>query len=77
MPLYITVYPNPAVREVTVSGMESGATVSIIDVNGREIHHAEKVAGAYSLNLGTMARGTYFVRVTDRRGVTVRKLVVK
>lgn len=73
----ITVYPNPAVREVTVSGMESGATVSIIDVNGREIHHAEKVAGAYSLNLGTMARGTYFVRVTDRRGVTVRKLVVK
>lgn len=73
----IALCPNPASSEVTVGGIENGATVCIVDINGREIYRAENVSESHRVNVASMARGTYFVRVTDRRGVAVRKLILK
>lgn len=74
---HISLYPNPATHAVTLSGVEQGATVTVIDMNGRTVATHRASAQSLTLDLTGYAKGTYFVRVTGSTVSTVRKLVVK
>lgn len=72
----VTLYPNPAHTSVRV-GVAEAADVTIIDMNGRtistfRIHHSR-----HTVELESMARGTYMLRVVTAHGVAVRKLLVE
>lgn len=75
----ITMYPNPATSWVTVDmeGLSGNGKVSVIDMSGREIMNANTDGKKVKLDVGTLARGTYYVRINDERAATIRKLIVR
>jgi hypothetical protein len=74
----ISVYPNPASSMVTVSaeGIEGNVTVTIVDVNGREMMQ-QQGNGTFRFDVSTLAQGAYFVRMTGENVNSVSKLVVE
>ena len=75
----VSVYPNPATNNVTVSvdGLTGKAQVSVIDMSGRTVMTSTMESDATQLNVSKLAQGTYFVRINGETISTVRKLVVK
>ena len=71
------IYPNPASTTVTLSGLEPGATVTIVDLNGREVAEFKIQNSEFKIDVTSLASGAYFVRVTGERQTAVRKLIVK
>ena len=72
----INLYPNPANTTVTVDGIQGEALVTIVDMNGRTVY-SEKAVGKLTIDLGGMAQGAYFVRITGENTTAIRKLIVK
>ena len=71
------IYPNPASTSATLTGLEPGATVTIVDFHGRT-HSEFKIQNSeFKVDVTTLASGTYFVRVTGERQTAVLKLIVK
>ncbi|MBP3763164.1 MAG: choice-of-anchor J domain-containing protein [Bacteroidales bacterium] len=75
--MQVTLQPNPASVSVTVSGLEPAAQVALIDMNGREIGRWQSAGTSLAIDLHHVARGAYFVRIADKQGVAIRKLIVK
>lgn len=76
----ISIYPNPASSQVTVHISESTGTVrcSILDLDGREVISSEWDAlQPNTLNIASLSRGVYIMKVTANGKTTVEKLVVK
>ena len=75
----VNLYPNPASSIVTIAldGVEGTATVSIVDLNGRNCGVWNATDSKLTIDLSQFARGTYFVRVASEQGVAVRKLMVR
>lgn len=67
----LRIYPNPTHGRVTIEGMEAGTTVTVMDLNGREI---QTVRQPITLALPS---GTYIVRAVSEGAVTTRKLIVR
>jgi hypothetical protein len=74
----IALYPNPASSTVTLTGIEGEATVTVVDMNGREVQtikHSDNQA--ITIDVTGMAQGAYFVRITGERVNAIRKLIVR
>lgn len=76
----VKVQPNPAtsVANLTIEGVNGNVNFALIDMNGRVI--SEKVINANAIemiNLEGLARGTYFVRITNNNFSKVEKLIVR
>ena len=69
----VTLYPNPAHSMVTIGGVEEGATVVVVDLNGREVIRTTE----RTFDVSELAQGAYFVRITGDRTNVIRKLIVK
>ena len=61
---------------MTVDGIQGEAIVTIVDMNGRTVF-SEKAVGKLTIDLGGMAQGAYFVRITGENTTAIRKLMVK
>lgn len=73
----IALYPNPAHTSVTLTGISGQATVTVVDMNGREVHTQAINNQAITLDLTGYAQGAYFVRITGEQVNVIRKLIVK
>ncbi|MBR5028898.1 MAG: T9SS type A sorting domain-containing protein, partial [Bacteroidales bacterium] len=76
----VKVQPNPAssVAKLTIEGVNGNVDYALIDINGRVI--SQKVINANAteqINLEGLARGTYFVRITNNNFTKVEKLIVR
>jgi hypothetical protein len=76
----VKVQPNPAssVANLTIEGVNGDVNFALIDMNGRVI--SQKVINAKAteqINLEGLARGTYFVRITNNNFSKVEKLIVR
>ena len=76
----VKVQPNPAstVANLTIEGVNGDVNFALIDMNGRVI--SQKVINANAteqINLEGLARGTYFVRITNNSFSKVEKLIVR
>ena len=72
--------PNPATSQVSlnVEGVEGMVNCSIIDMSGRVVYSAEmNTNSAKVIDLNGMAKGAYFVRVTNNNFTKVEKLIVR
>lgn len=73
----ISLSPNPATSVVTVGGLEAGAQLTIVDLNGRTVARYDVVNTEMEINVANLTKGAYFVRIVSPNGTAVRKLVVK
>jgi fibronectin type 3 domain-containing protein len=70
----ITVYPNPAIDELTIdnSELKEGDMVSVYDMSGRNIHNSQFTT-SHSINVSTLSAGIYFVRIGNKTERFVKK----
>jgi hypothetical protein len=73
----ITLRPNPADRQVTVSATMPIKHVEVYDLAGRLVDARQPNGYTLQLNLKSYPSGTYLVKVTTANGTTTKKLVVK
>ena len=65
-----TAFPNPVKDILNLTNVSSTATISILDVNGKEVMNA---IGQSQLNIGSLDAGMYFVRVNGDKPIKITK----
>jgi len=78
----VRVYPNPANEVINIqfeSETSGSLTVDVLDIRGVQwvsrFYESVTSGQAVSLNWGVLPAGTYFVRVSDRSGSSVHRVV--
>lgn len=74
---HIALFPNPASSTVTLMGIEGSATVSVVDMNGREAGKWTVINGKLTIDVTDFAQGAYFVRIVGEQVNAIRKLIVR
>ncbi len=72
--------PNPATSNVKVSihGVSGNVNMSLIDMSGRVITSSEfNAENGTTINVSNLAKGAYFVRITNDKFSKVEKLIVR
>lgn len=72
----IKVYPNPA-RSLLILETKGSFDYSIIDESGKRVRNETGNFDSAILDINTLAKGVYFVRIETKKGFTVRKIVVQ
>lgn len=62
----VTVYPNPASNEITVTNSGQNATILIYDWNGKLLLSKTDVPNPAKINVSSLARGVYTVKISDK-----------
>lgn len=73
----VTLMPNPAVKTVTIAGLEGAATVRIVDLSGREVYSHNAEGTSLTVDVEALPRGMYLVHVVTDDASVVRRLLVK
>lgn len=73
-----TIQPNPAVngKSTIQLSQTDDATITIIDVTGREVYHNE-VTGVSEVNVELQTPGVYLVRVINGSATSTQRLIVQ
>ncbi|MBR4506822.1 MAG: T9SS type A sorting domain-containing protein [Bacteroidales bacterium] len=74
---YVAVQPNPATDKATVLSSVGLKGVEVFDMSGNRVLRLEASGLSAKLDVGTLPRGTYIVRVQTPIGTTARKLLLK
>ncbi len=77
----VTISPNPAseAARIAVSGVQGDLTIVILDMSGREVVMQELYCDngcVYTMDVTSLAKGTYFVRIAGANTNAIRKLVI-
>ena len=70
----LRIYPNPATDRLTVSGLEEGATVQILDIYGCMVCTAKATRGC-TIDVSALSSGTYLICTTGERGFCTTKFI--
>ncbi|MDR0367748.1 MAG: T9SS type A sorting domain-containing protein, partial [Bacteroidales bacterium] len=71
----IIIYPNPASDGFYVDGLESTATVSIVNIVGQQIITKQIENNEY-VNISTLPAGMYLVKILHK-GLSFEKKIIK
>jgi hypothetical protein len=69
----IRIYPNPAKEYLLIEGFLSKTFVQVYNVNGSLL--ISKSLNATVLDIHQLENGVYYLKITDRKGVTIRKFL--
>lgn len=69
-------YPNPA-HDVLTLHADNDVTLRIVDLQGRTVLLQTLPAGEQSVDIITLAKGSYLAVVSGAEGQTVRKLIIR
>ncbi|MGM9820542.1 MAG: T9SS type A sorting domain-containing protein [Candidatus Onthomorpha sp.] len=74
----VSLYPNPASSELTVSSTSSINRIEIANLLGQKVYeNATLGSNQATINVSTLQHGAYFVRVFTSEGTMTRKLIVR
>ena len=73
----ITLYPNPATHQVTLSGLQGNTTVDLLDMSGRLCKSTHLTAGSSTLDVSNLRPALYLVRITTAGTPTLTKLLIR
>lgn len=71
----ITLHPNPATSSVTLSGLQPGMLLTLLDLNGRQLQEFRIQDSELKIDVSSLPAGTYFLRLSSPSATTVRRLV--
>lgn len=78
--LSVNLYPNPAKHSTTIEllGMNSGATISIVNMQGQLLKTIEiEPTKTYELDLTNFASGVYYVKIITEGKIITQKLIIE
>lgn len=72
----ITVYPNPATSNITITAQNDIQKIELYDVQGRLVlEHLARSEKSINLDVTNRAAGLYFIKITTAKGSKLEKLV--
>ena len=74
VPNETTLYPNPNHGDFTLT-LPHSSQISVFNMMGQNILSLDEVSGLQHLHLGTA--GIYFIRISTKEGVEVKKVIVR
>jgi hypothetical protein len=72
----ISIFPNPTNGILNITGVNAKSAVNIFNVFGEEVYSNELTQSGV-INVGSLAKGTYVLRVSNENENTFRKLVIR
>lgn len=72
----MTVFPNPVVDNVTISGLKQNGTIRLFSVNGKLLQQQTVTAQSTIMNLSAYSKGIYVLQY-QQAGETVNQKIVK
>ncbi|HKK73447.1 MAG TPA: T9SS type A sorting domain-containing protein [Saprospiraceae bacterium] len=73
----VSLYPNPAQRQVQLSGVPPDAQLQMLDMQGRTLRQHRLRADTESINVESLRPGVYLFRLTAPDGVWNQQVVVQ
>jgi hypothetical protein len=73
----IFIFPNPASDQLTITGINTGAEITIIDLTGNVISTNLAVNEIAKIDVSNYAKGIYFIQISDLRSNSSEKMVKK
>jgi len=73
----ITVHPNPATDAVVVEAKENISEVSVYTLSGKLILKNETINKRHAIDVSTIERGLYLLRITTGSGTISKKLIIR
>jgi subtilisin-like proprotein convertase family protein len=75
----VTLYPNPANDNFTVfiPNNNSETTISLFDIQGRQIQTVQSNAISTSISTSSLQDGLYLVTIENENGITTKKITIK
>lgn len=71
----ITIYPNPASDYILISGIQKGASISLSDINGKQLIKQIIPTAASSVDISSLSSGIYILSVSTERQTQYFKLI--
>ncbi len=71
----ITLHPNPATASATISGLQPGMLLTLLDLNGRQLQEFRIQDSELKIDVSSLPAGTYFLRLSSPSATVVRRLV--
>ncbi|MDR1222097.1 MAG: T9SS type A sorting domain-containing protein [Tannerella sp.] len=72
----VSVYPNPAVENISLSGISGKANIVLSDVNGRMLLN-RSINEKETISVSHLPAGVYFIRIQTNEGISTTKLIKK
>jgi hypothetical protein len=73
----ISVYPNPAVDNLTIETALDNTAATIYDITGKQVQFERLMFGKNKVNIETLKRGIYFLQFESNGITETRKLMVR
>ena len=74
---YTSLYPNPASKSVNVVCSYKIKGYTLVDATGREVLSGKCNANSMALDLSSLQKGVYFIRLQTAKGSVEKKLLVE
>jgi hypothetical protein len=71
----VSIYPNPAEKNLTVTIPDSKAEISIINISGQKVLTKQTTSTKVNLNIASLPSGTYVLKVKTNKGIIEKKFV--
>lgn len=72
----LTLFPNPTTGVLNVNTIEP-VNISIFDMTGKVVHKAENISNDGSVNLSSLQKGMYIVRVAGESFQQTERIIIK
>lgn len=69
----ISVSPNPASKNLTIKGLNPNSIVTIYDLKGKMLITREMTGN--QIDISSLPKGIYTLRVTDKNGIVTKKVI--
>jgi hypothetical protein len=71
----VAIYPVPAKSVITVQFAEQFTQLEIVDISGRVLIRKNITRHREEIDISTLARGVYFIRLSNGNTIISKKLV--
>ncbi len=73
----ISIFPNPASDDITVSFNKKAVSIEIFDLNGRKFYTLKNPQKTETLDLKSFNKGIYMLRVVFEGNIPITKHIIK
>lgn len=73
----VSIYPNPAIESITVTGLQGNENIQLRDVSGKLVYRLKAKNVTANIPLNNLAAGIYYINIVHRGGKVSMHTVVK
>lgn len=71
-----TIFPNPAINNITVNGLLQNGMIALINSNGSIVLTAKTNTPSKNLNITGLPAGLYIIRISNQKNIVNKKLII-